>query len=228
MDIFIFFGGLAFAIYVLAKMILSKGRPSPPPPKYSDQHPPRTEPQARAPRPEPKENALRTPPRTSSHIETSTPAVGRFDPEHARAAEPKLYTVSGRAYVIDGDTIRVQKTQIRLFGIDAPELNHPYGVKAKWAMVNLCKGQVITAEITAVDEYGRTVAKCTLPDGRDLSAEMVKQGMAIDWSKYSGGIYRSMETPDARKKLWLADARQKGRMHVWEKFEAQQTRRKNQ
>ena len=157
-----------------------------------------------------------------------TPAGGRFDPEHARATEPKLYTVSGRAYVIDGDTIRVQKTQIRLFGIDAPELNHPYGVRAKWAMVNLCKGQVITAEITAVDEYGRTVAKCTLPDGRDLSAEMVKQGMAIDWSKYSGGIYRSMETPDARKKLWLADARQKGRMHVWEKFEAQQTRRKNQ
>ena len=100
-------------------------------------------------------------------------------------------------------------------------MNHPYGKKAKWALVNLCKGQRITAEITDQDGYGRTVAKCLLSDGRDLSAEMVKLGLAIDWPKFSGGKYASFETPDARRKLWLADARQKGRMHVWEKFDAQ-------
>ncbi|MEL7115878.1 MAG: nuclease [Pseudomonadota bacterium] len=72
------------------------------------------------------------------------------------------------------------------------------------------------------DDHGRTVAKCTLSDGRDLSAEMVKLGLAIDWPKFSGGVYGHLETADARKKLWLADARQKGRMHVWEKFEAKQ------
>lgn len=56
-----------------------------------------------------------------------------------------------------------------------------------------------------------------------LKAElMVKQGLAIDWPKFSGGAYRYLEVPDARKKMWLADARQKGRMHVWEKFEARQ------
>jgi micrococcal nuclease len=71
-----------------------------------------------------------------------------------------------------------------------------------------------------MDDHGRTVAKCTLPDGRDLSAEMVKLGFAIDWAKFSGGQYRGLEAPDARKKLWLADARQKGRMDVWERFEA--------
>lgn len=59
-----------------------------------------------------------------------------------------------------------------------------------------------------------------MPDGRDLSGEMVKIGMAIDWPKFSGGIYRALETPDARKKLWLATARQQGRMHVWDQFEA--------
>ena len=142
-----------------------------------------------------------------------------FDP---KSAEPQTRKVQGRVHVIDGDTIVIQKTQIRLFGIDAPELEHPYGQKAKWALVSLCKGQTVSAEITERDHYGRTVARCYLEDGRDLSAEMVKQGLAIDWPKFSGGKYRSLETADARKKLWLADARQKGRMHVWEQFESRQ------
>ena len=58
--------------------------------------------------------------------------------------------------------------------------------------------------------------RCYLSDGRDLSAEMVKLGLALDWPKFSGGKYRELETSDARTKLFLADARQKGRMHVWE------------
>jgi endonuclease YncB( thermonuclease family) len=124
--------------------------------------------------------------------------------------------------VVDGDTIKINNTQIRLFGVDAPELNHPYGKKAKWALHALCKDQIVRAVVTDEDTHGRTVAHCYLPDGRDLSAEMVRQGLAIDWHKFSGGKYRNLETLDARKKLFLADARQKGRMHVWENFEAKQ------
>ncbi len=128
--------------------------------------------------------------------------------------------LEGPAYVTDSDTITIQKTQVRLYGIDAPELHHPHGKKAKWAMVHLCKGHSIRAEITDEDEYGRTVAKCFLPDGRDLSEELVKQGLAIDWPKFSGGKYSNLEVAGIRKKLWLADARQKGRINVWEKFDA--------
>jgi endonuclease YncB( thermonuclease family) len=139
----------------------------------------------------------------------------------ADSAQPQTENtvLSGSAYIVDGDTIVIQKTQIRLFGIDAPELNHPYGKKAKWALVSLCKGQTIEAHITEYDSHGRTVARCYFQDGRDLSAEMVKLGLAIDWPKFSGGKYRSLETSEARKKLWLADARQKGRMKVWKQFE---------
>ena len=153
-----------------------------------------------------------------------SPRPAPFDAHTARPVHsPKVLT--GAAWVTDGDTIKINHTQIRLFGIDAPELNHPYGKKAKWALHALCKGQTVRAEITETDHYGRTVAKCTLPDGRDLSAEMVKQGLAIDWPKFSGGKYSRLETRDARRHLWLADARQKGRMHVWEKFEANQINR---
>ncbi len=139
--------------------------------------------------------------------------------------ERSTETVCGRAHVVDGDTIVIKKVQIRLFGIDAPEMNHPYGQSAKWALVRLCKGQIIKADIIEEDTHGRTVARCWLPDGRDLSAEMVKEGLAIDWPKFSGGRYKSFEVVDARKKMWLADARQKGRMHVWEQFEGRRAKR---
>jgi micrococcal nuclease len=149
------------------------------------------------------------------------PAIKRktFDAQSAHTQSIST-TLQGRAYVVDGDTVVIQKTQIRLFGVDAPEMDHPHGKNAKWALFNLCKGKTIRAEVTDQDAYGRTVAKCYLQDGRDLSAEMVKLGLAIDWPKFSGGKYSSMEVAGVRKKLWLADARQKGRMHVWEQFNA--------
>ncbi|MDO8982133.1 MAG: hypothetical protein Q7V03_00625 [Cypionkella sp.] len=42
---------------------------------------------------------------------------------------PREFVVKGSAYVRDGDSLIINKIQIRLFGIDAPELNHPYGKK---------------------------------------------------------------------------------------------------
>ncbi|MFN3605998.1 MAG: thermonuclease family protein [Cypionkella sp.] len=124
----------------------------------------------------------------------------------------RVTTISGRCWVVDGDTIVIDGVNIRLAGIDAPEMDHPYGENAKWALVNLTKGQAVTAEFYGEQSYAREVATCYLSDGRDLSAEMVKAGMAIDWPKFSRGKYRHLEVPDARKKMWRADARQKGRM----------------
>ena len=118
----------------------------------------------------------------------------------------------GRCWVIDGDTIDIGGTRIRLAGIDAPELDHPYGKNAKFHLMNLCKGVEIRAVFEGEQSHLREVATCYLPDGRDLSAEMVKAGLGLDWRKYSGGKYRHLETPDARRKLWRCDARQKGRM----------------
>ncbi|RYI30835.1 MAG: hypothetical protein EON48_05195 [Acetobacteraceae bacterium] len=118
----------------------------------------------------------------------------------------------GRAWVIDGDTIDIAGTRIRLAGIDAPEMDHPYGKSAKWALIKLCKGQEVRAVFDGNLSHDRTVATCYLPDGRDLSAEMVRAGMAIDWRKFSGGRYRAYEPDGIRKKLWRCEARQKGLM----------------
>ena len=135
---------------------------------------------------------------------------------------PLPRVLEGFARIIDGDSLIINKTQVRLYGVDAPELNHPYGQKAKWALIHMCKGQKIRAEVTEIDSYGRTVALCFTEEGRDISAEMVRQGLALDWPKFSGGVYHKLEPKGVRKKLWLADARQHGRMHIWEQFEARQ------
>jgi len=132
--------------------------------------------------------------------------------ETTRIEIVEVKELRGRAWVIDGDTIDIAGTRIRLSGIDAPELDHPYGKNAKWTLVNLCKGHEVRAVFDGDLSHDRTVATCYLPDGRDLSAEMVKAGMAVDWRKFSHGKYVGLEVPGLRKKLWRCDARQKGRM----------------
>lgn len=139
-----------------------------------------------------------------------SPAVAERQTTQIKIVEVK--ELRGRAWVIDGDTIDISGTRIRLVGIDAPEMDHPFGKSAKWALVNLCKGQEVRAVFDGDLSHDRIVATCYLPDGRDLSAEMVKAGMAIDWPKFSKGKYRNLEHPDLRRKLWRCDARQKGRM----------------
>lgn len=114
---------------------------------------------------------------------------------------PPDLTLTGRAYVIDGDTIRIGKTKIRLAGIDAPETDMPWGQKSKWAMVAICKGQTITARLDGERSHDRLVGTCFLPDGRDIGAEIVKQGLALDCAHFSGGKYRHLEPDGARRRL---------------------------
>jgi micrococcal nuclease len=120
--------------------------------------------------------------------------------------------LKGQCYVIDGDTIVINGTHIRLAGIDAPEMDQPWGKKAKFAMIAWCKGKIVTAEIQEGLSYDRIVAKCSLPDGTDLSAALVEQGLALDWAKFSGGAYRHLEPDGVRKKLWRVRAKHKGRL----------------
>ena len=131
----------------------------------------------------------------------------------SRPVEPQQRaTIVGSCYVIDGDSIMIGNAAIRLAGVDAPELDDPWGKKAKWELVTLTKGQVIRAELDGSVSYDRTVARCYLPDGRDLAMEMVKLGLALDWSKFSAGEYRAFEPEGARKKLWRVAAKHSGRL----------------
>ena len=53
------------------------------------------------------------------------------------------------------------------------------------------------------DRYGRVVAICHL-DGRDIGADMVRHGWAIEYRRYSHGLYATEETAAraAKRGIW--------------------------
>ncbi|WP_319637418.1 thermonuclease family protein [Kangsaoukella pontilimi] len=128
--------------------------------------------------------------------------------EDARRLDRCILT--GKAWVVDGDTIVIDGVHIRIAGIDAPELNHPYGQASKWAMVRLCRGRTVTARIRPELSYDRVVAHCRLDDGTDIAEALVAQGLALDWPAFSKGHYSRFEPPGIRKKLWKTAIRQRG------------------
>jgi len=67
--------------------------------------------------------------------------------------------------------------------------------------VQYLQGQVVTAKLNGETSYDRLVGTCYLPDGRDIGAELIKQGLAVDWAYFSGGKYRHLESVGIRRKL---------------------------
>ena len=132
------------------------------------------------------------PSRTSERIAARGPV---------RAPIPPPGEIRGRAHVIDGDTIVIGRIKLRLWGIDAPELDEPWGQKSKWEMVRICKGQTIVAVPTGETSHDRLVAKCYLESGEDIAGALVLRGLALDWPLFSDGAYRRLETPEFRRKL---------------------------
>jgi endonuclease YncB( thermonuclease family) len=49
----------------------------------------------------------------------------------------------------------------------------------------------------SLDRYGRTVASCPV-NGTDVAKWLVRQGLALDWARYSHGRYAKAES-DARR-----------------------------
>jgi len=90
--------------------------------------------------------------------------------------------------VTDGDTITVLhlKTQhkIRLEHIDAPEGRQAFGNKAKQALSAKVFGKSVTIRWTKRDRYKRIIGGVWIGQ-RFINAEMVAEGMAWHYKKYS-------------------------------------------
>src|SRR3954462_12345017 len=78
----------------------------------------------------------------------------------------------GQASIIDGDTLEIHGTRIRLWGIDAPESSQfcrgadslPYrcGAQAANDLDAFISRRPVSCIPLALDRYGRTVATCTV------------------------------------------------------------------
>ena len=107
----------------------------------------------------------------------------------AGQAWPAPARLSGSAYVIDGDTLVIHATHVRLFGIDAFEHDQTCGrlacgAQAIAVMTRLTQASIVTCEKQDIDPYGRTVAVCTAA-GVDLGREMVRRGLAVAYRRFS-------------------------------------------
>ncbi len=101
---------------------------------------------------------------------------------------------SGTARVVDGDTLKVGGVTVRLHGIDAPETDQfcggdgsPPWACGSWVRNELraqIDGKRVTCQQVDTDRYGRVVAKCFL-NGQDIGQQMVADGLAFAYRKYS-------------------------------------------
>jgi endonuclease YncB( thermonuclease family) len=110
-------------------------------------------------------------------------------PGSVAAAEPLRGPV---ARIVDGDTFDLAGARIRLWGVDAPEDDQPGGKAATATLARLVDGGAIACERKGRD-HARVVARCRLPDGRDVAAELVRSGYAMDYRRYSRGAYADQQ-----------------------------------
>lgn len=103
------------------------------------------------------------------------------------------------AVAIDGDTLRIDSPEknlrFRLWGIDAPEVQTPGGMRASRALAHLISGQTLSCDLMDVDPFGRPVVRCATATIPDIACELISLGHAHDWPKFSGGAYSECETP---------------------------------
>ena len=119
--------------------------------------------------------------------------------------------------VIDGDTIAWRDERIRLWGIDAPEMNQScagadgVGEVSKEALSSIIRGSIDVILCHAVvkdgrfrDLYGRAVATCRV-NGQDVGELMVWSGWARDYWFFSDRQYEMFErfARDDARGMWL-------------------------
>jgi len=119
--------------------------------------------------------------------------------------------------ITDGDTFTgltddKQQMKIRIYGIDAPEKNQAFGTRSKQYLSNLIFGKQICIKFQLTKRgkpkrsWDRYVALVYTSDGKDVSAEMLKAGMAWHFKKYDSTPEYAKCEADARNAqlgLWI-------------------------
>ena len=131
----------------------------------------------------------------------------------------EIKSISGMVEVIDGDTIKIEKKKIRLFGIDAPEKkqkcqkpwltisfmtfnkDYPCGEISTLKLKNKINNKFITCKSTNKDRYKRFIAEC-FKGKTNINRWMVRNGYAIVYKKYSNK-YLAAENLAKNEKLGL-------------------------
>jgi endonuclease YncB( thermonuclease family) len=152
-------------------------------------------------------------PAPTSPPAVTTPAV----PAAAAAKQPAFTPVESWSGAItqlqSADRMTVDHggaaTDIRLYGVDAPEAGQPQADDAKKLVTTAVTGQQVKVDVLTKDNLGVSVVMVTLPDGRNLSHTLLEGGLAW-WDRANAPDDRELKKLNALaiaagKNIW-ADA----------------------
>lgn len=128
-------------------------------------------------------------------------------------ADARAAPLSGKVVrVRDGDSIVVRagraQLEVRLDGIDAPELAQAFGKRAKRCTADLAIGKPVLLDLRGKDKYDRELAEVFLTDGRSLNRELVSSGCAWWFRRHSSDRdleARERQARSERRGLWADD-----------------------
>lgn len=117
-------------------------------------------------------------------------------------------------HVIDGDTLSIDETHYRLFGVDAPEAGQTCtdekggiwrcGREATRHLEQLVGAGVVSCDNRGVDDYDRIIAVCRAR-GQDLNRQMIVDGYAWAFRRFAEDYAREEDiAAAARIGIWRA------------------------
>ena len=113
--------------------------------------------------------------------------------------------------VADGDTLTIvvdgtDRRKIRLYGIDTPELDQPWGREAENALQEKAMDKNVLARVSGIDRYKRVIADIFIGK-RNINHEMVVEGHAWAYRRYlkSKTLVKLEQVAKSRQEgLWAA------------------------
>ncbi|MCY4306384.1 MAG: thermonuclease family protein [Aestuariivita sp.] len=129
--------------------------------------------------------------------------------------------ISGAAFIIDGDGLRVNGYNIRMAGLDAPEYDQPaqdlngkwfnQGKKVKSHLIQKIGGKTVEIQTHGRDKYGRVLGT-VFCNGENINKWLVLRGFAT--AAY-GRQYRAAEKWSQQKRLGMWELNQKYDPREW-------------
>ena len=126
--------------------------------------------------------------------------------------------VKGRVIrVVDGDTIILQEMngkiiKVRLLGIDAPELDQPFGYESSALLTSFVENKMVYVASNKKDRYQRLLGKVLMKE-KDINYQLIKNGYAWHFKRYSSNQKKNdvllyadaeKEAQQFRRGLWKA------------------------
>jgi endonuclease YncB( thermonuclease family) len=124
------------------------------------------------------------------------------------------FMIKDQVQAIDGDTLKSANAEVRLYGIDAPELYQictdadgktwDCGRVAQAKLKALVARRAVDCQPKSRDKFDRVVGICWTSATPDLAEALVREGLAVNYGGNTQGPYAAAEADAqaAKRGLW--------------------------